>query len=122
MNPEEENEKLTLGQHMADRITEFAGSWTFISFFAAILFIWMILNSLKMFPENFDPYPFILLNLVLSCIAAVQAPIILMSQGRQAEKDAKISREDYEIDKEAHNRILEIEKKIDELLEKTKNN
>lgn len=84
---EEFEEKLTFGTRLADRVAEFGGSWKFISLFVIVLVGWMTVNSLQFFGEPFDPYPYILLNLVLSCLAAIQAPIIMMSQNRQAAKD-----------------------------------
>ncbi|MBU1623095.1 MAG: DUF1003 domain-containing protein, partial [Nanoarchaeota archaeon] len=80
-------QKLTFGQKAADAVAKFGGSWAFIIIFISILIVWVILNSYFLLKRPFDPYPFILLNLVLSCIAALQAPIILMSQNRQAERD-----------------------------------
>ena len=87
---QESSEQLTFGQKLADNVAAFGGSWTFISIFAAVLVIWILLNSfilIKYSSETFDPYPYILLNLFLSMLAAIQAPIILMSQNRQAYKD-----------------------------------
>lgn len=90
----------TFGDRVADRLTEVAGSWHFIIGFAIILFIWIILNVVVLL-NKFDPYPFILLNLILSCIAALQAPIIMMSQNRQAEKDRLRGQNDYKVDLKA---------------------
>jgi len=84
---EEYEEQLTFGEHLADRIARFGGSWGFISLFLFVLFFWMGVNTIYFYHNPFDPYPFILLNLVLSCLAAIQAPIIMMSQNRQASKD-----------------------------------
>lgn len=78
----------------------------------------MYINSSKLFAATFDPYPYILLNLVLSCMAAIQAPIILMSQSRQSEKEAEISHNDYMVDREAYEKIVQMEKKLDELLKR----
>lgn len=109
----EQQEQTTLGQRAADRIAGFGGSWAFMGLFAAILFAWMRYNSENANP--FDPYPFILLNLVLSCIAAAQAPIILMSQNRQSEKDRLHARLDYEVNLKAEVEILALHDKLDEL-------
>jgi len=84
---EEYEEQLTIGERLADRIARFGGSWGFISLFFFVLVFWMGINSFQLYKDPFDPYPFILLNLVLSCLAAIQAPIIMMSQNRQASKD-----------------------------------
>ena len=83
-----ENEKYTLGQRAADAIAKFAGSWAFIFAFTGVLILWMVVNTL-LAAKAFDPFPFILLNLVLSCVAAIQAPLIMMSQNRQEEKDRR---------------------------------
>ena len=125
--PEEifKEEKRTIGQKIADGVTNFAGSWTFITLFLFVLCAWMAINSLNILPKTFDPYPFILLNLVLSCLAAIQAPIILMSNRRQSQKDSLISEQDYLVDVEAERKISEIKDmmiliKVD--LEKIKKN
>ena len=86
VSPKKEKEKYTLGQRAADTIAKFAGSWAFIFSFAGVLILWMVVNAI-LATKAFDPYPFILLNLVLSCVAAIQAPLIMMSQNRQEEKD-----------------------------------
>jgi uncharacterized membrane protein len=91
---EENNAKLTFGQKVSDQIANFGGSWTFIFLFFTFLSLWMFINS-SFGNEIFDPYPFILLNLILSCIAAIQAPIILMSQNRKEAKEAKRAQDDY---------------------------
>jgi uncharacterized membrane protein len=108
--------QLTLGQRMADRIATFGGSWGFLGLFAALLLGWMIYNTER--PASFDPYPFILLNLVLSCLAAVQAPVILMSQNRQAAKDRLDARLDYEVNLKAELEILALHAKLDGLRDK----
>src|SRR5437763_2261103 len=79
--------KLTFGERLSDRIAEFGGSWKFIILFGAVLFVWIILNAIFLLNRGFDPYPFILLNLILSCLAAIQAPIIMMSQNRAESRD-----------------------------------
>ena len=94
VSPESEKEKYTLGQRAADVIAKFAGSWAFIFSFTGVLVLWMIVNTL-LAAKAFDPYPFILLNLVLSCVAAIQAPLIMMSQNRQEEKDRRRAENDY---------------------------
>ncbi|MDY4677221.1 MAG: DUF1003 domain-containing protein [Candidatus Borkfalkiaceae bacterium] len=95
VRPESEK-KYTLGQRAADTIAKFAGSWAFIFSFTGVLVLWMIVNIL-MAAGAFDPYPFILLNLVLSCVAAIQAPLIMMSQNRQEEKDRRRAENDYKV-------------------------
>ena len=94
-----EEDKMTRGDYIADRVSEIAGSWGFIFGFSAFLIFWIVLNTCILTKGNeIDPYPFILLNLVLSCIAALQAPVIMMSQNRQAEKDSLRNQNDYRID------------------------
>ena len=114
------DEQLTFGQRLADRVATFGGSWTFISIFGAILLIWIVLNSfvLARFNSSFDPYPYILLNLFLSMMASVQAPIIMMSQNRQAAKDRLDAAHDYEINLKAELEIASLHAKMDELREK----
>jgi uncharacterized membrane protein/uncharacterized membrane protein YeaQ/YmgE (transglycosylase-associated protein family) len=109
----EESEHATMGQRAADRIAAFGGSWAFMGLFAMVLIAWMLYNSEA--GKAFDPYPFILLNLVLSCIAAAQAPVILMSQNRQAEKDRLHAKLDYEVNLKAEVEILALHEKLDEL-------
>lgn len=106
----------TLGQRVADRIASFGGSWAFIGLFAAVLVTWMLYNVESARP--FDAFPFILLNLLLSCLAAVQAPIILMSQNRQAEKDRLRATADYEVNLKAELEILALHAKLDALRER----
>ena len=89
-------EKYTLGQRAADAIAKFAGSWAFIFAFTGVLILWMVVNTI-LASNAFDPYPFILLNLVLSCVAAIQAPLIMMSQNRQEEKDRRRAENDYKV-------------------------
>lgn len=110
------DEQRTLGQRMADHLAAFGGSWAFLGVFAATMLGWMIYNTER--PHGFDPYPFILLNLVLSCLAAVQAPVILMSQNRQAAKDRLDARLDYEVNLKAELEILALHEKLDGLREK----
>ena len=113
---QEESEHATAGQRAADRIAAFGGSWAFMGLFATVLIAWMLYNSEG--SKVFDPYPFILLNLVLSCIAAAQAPVILMSQNRQAEKDRLHAKLDYEVNLKAEVEILALHEKLDELRER----
>jgi len=108
---------LTLGQRAADRIARFGGSWPFLGIFALVTMVWMLFN--EEWPRPFDPYPFILLNLVLSCLAAVQAPVILMSQNRQAEKDRLHAQLDYEVNLKAEIEILALHEKLDVMREKS---
>jgi len=108
--------QLTLGQRMADRIAEFGGSWRFISIFAAVLLVWIAINSIVLILKPFDPYPFILLNLVLSCLAAIQAPIIMMSQNRQESKDRLSAQHDYLVNLKAELEIRHLHEKMDHLL------
>ena len=109
------DEHLTFGQHLADHIATFGGSWTFIIVFFSFLGLWMALNVAQR-GHAFDPYPFILLNLMLSCIAAIQAPIIMMSQNRQGEKDRIRGEYDYKIDLKAELEIQSLHDKIDHLM------
>lgn len=126
----EEEKNIKFGDKVADKITKFVGSWTFILGFSSFLIIWVLINLYLI--NNLDPYPFILLNLVLSCIAALQAPIIMMSQNREAKRDSLRSKNDYRTDlkselilEELHDKIERIEKNqklILEYLEVEKNN
>lgn len=109
-------EQLTTGQKLADRIALFGGSWTFIIIFFLFLVIWMVVNVIFLASMPFDPYPFILLNLILSSLAAVQAPIIMMSQNRQEEKDRQRAEMDYKINLKAELEIKLLNDKIDHLL------
>ena len=113
------SEKMTFGQRLADKVAAFGGSWTFILIFAVVLIIWVLLNSyiLIRYNESFDPYPYILLNLFLSMIAAIQAPIILMSQNRQAYKDRLSAEHDYEVNLKAELEIIGLHEKMDSLRE-----
>lgn len=109
----------TFGQRAADAVAAFGGSWTFIALFAAILVVWVGLNSLILvkYDKIFDPYPYILLNLFLSMLAAIQAPVILMSQNRQAEKDRLNAEHDYEVNLKAELEIMMLHGKVDSLRE-----
>jgi uncharacterized membrane protein len=110
-------EVLTKGQTISDKVATFGGSWKFIILFGIILFVWILFNTLSPKTFNFDPYPFILMNLILSCIAALQAPIIMMSQNRQEEKDRKRGENDYLINLKAELELRSLHQKIDLLLE-----
>jgi uncharacterized membrane protein len=107
---------LTLGERLADRLADFGGSWVFISIFMTVLVIWMAINTWILLERPFDPYPYILLNLVLSCLAAIQAPVIMMSQNRQESKDRLRSEHDYQINMKAEIEIRKLHEKIDHLL------
>ena len=107
---------LTLGQRMADKIASFGGSWTFIIAFFSFLTLWIIANILMLASKTFDPYPFILLNLMLSCLAAIQAPIIMMSQNRQGQKDRQRAELDYKINLKSELEIQLLNEKIDHLM------
>jgi len=116
-NPETEFDAgLTLGQRAADRIADFGGSWAFIGIFALVMLCWMLLNTWVLAARPFDPYPYILLNLVLSCLAAIQAPVIMMSQNRQEARDRKRSLHDYQVNLKAELEIRHLHQKIDHLL------
>ena len=110
------DEKLKFGDRLADKIASFGGSWKFIIIFSGILFVWIIINTIVLLIKPFDPYPFILLNLILSCLAAIQAPIIMMSQNRQEAKDRLKSDHDYKINMKAEFEIRHLNDKIDHLL------
>jgi uncharacterized membrane protein len=109
-------EQLTLGQRMADRVAEFGGSWNFIICFAAVMLIWIVINTVILIWRPFDPYPFILLNLVLSCLAAIQAPVIMMSQNRQEAKDRLRGEQDYRVNLKAELEIRHLNEKLDHLI------
>jgi uncharacterized membrane protein len=109
-------EKLEFGEKLADKIAEFGGSWKFIILFAAVLIVWIGINSAILLWKPFDPYPFILLNLILSCLAAIQAPVIMMSQNRQESKDRLRSEYDYQVNLKAELEIRHLHEKIDHLL------
>ena len=114
---EEESRAATFGERLSDKIASFGGSWSFILLFGGFLVVWIILNVLQLFGgKAVDPYPFILLNLLLSCIAALQAPIIMMSQNRQEEHDRKRAVQDYQINLKAELEIRHLHEKVDHLL------
>jgi len=109
-------ERRTVGERLSDRLASFGGSWTFITLFFVALLIWMVFNIVVAARSQFDPYPFILLNLVLSCLAAIQAPIIMMSQKRQEAKDRLRSENDYRVNLKAELEIRHLHEKIDHIL------
>jgi len=113
--------KLTFGERLSDRIAEFGGSWKFIILFGAVLFGWIILNAIFLLNRGFDPYPFILLNLVLSCLAAIQAPVIMMSQNRAEARDRLRGENDYKVNLKAELEIRHLHEKIDHLLRRQYN-
>lgn len=117
VSPEKEKEKYTLGQRAADTIAKFAGSWAFIFSFAGVLVLWMVINAI-LATKAFDPYPFILLNLVLSCVAAIQAPLIMMSQNRQEEKDRRRAENDYKVNLKTEIMIEDLYDKVNSILAK----
>ena len=116
VRPESEK-KYTLGQRAADAIAKFAGSWAFIFSFTGVLVLWMVVNII-MASKAFDPYPFILLNLVLSCVAAIQAPLIMMSQNRQEEKDRRRAENDYKVNLKTEIMIEDLYDKVNMILNK----
>ena len=113
---EEFDKKLTFGEALSDKIADFGGSWGFIILFCSIMLIWVLMNTFATFWKPFDPYPFILLNLVLSCLAALQAPVIMMSQNRQEAKDRLRAEHDYRVNLKAELEIRHLHEKMDHLL------
>lgn len=110
------DEQLTFGQRLADKIATFGGSWTFLITFFSFLLIWIGINTVVLLTRPFDPFPFILLNLLLSCIAAIQAPVIMMSQNRQEAKDRILGEHEYQINLKAELEIRHLHEKIDHLM------
>ena len=113
--------KLTFGERLSDHIANFGGSWKFLISFGAVLLIWIAINGIVLAMHAFDPYPFILLNLILSCLAAVQAPIIMMSQNRQETRDRLRADNDYKVNLKAELEIRHLHEKIDHLLRRQYN-
>ena len=113
--------KLTFGERLSDRIADFGGSWTFIILFGGVLLLWVALNSFVLATRAFDPYPYILMNLVLSALAAIQAPIIMMSQNRSEARDRLRAENDYKINLKAELEIRHLHEKIDHLLRRQYN-
>jgi CRP/FNR family cyclic AMP-dependent transcriptional regulator len=114
----EEEERLTFGQRIADKVASFGGSWTFIIIFGVVLAVWVVLNSSALLRNHFDPYPYILLNLFLSMIASVQAPVIMMSQNRLSSKDRLKSDLDYQVNLKAELEVAHLHRKIDHIYER----
>lgn len=110
------SKKQLIGQNIADSVAKFGGSWTFILIFIFILLFWIVLNSIALMKKPFDPYPYILLNLVLSCLAALQAPVIMMSQNRQEEKDRIRAENDYQVNLKAEIEIKILHEKLNHLI------
>lgn len=110
------DKQLSLGERVSDRMASFGGSWAFIGSFGGIIFVWIVVNSLALLQKPFDPYPFILLNLCLSCLAALQAPVIMMSQNRQEARDRARAVNDYRINLKAEIEIRSLHAKIDMLM------
>lgn len=115
-----EEANITIGDKIADKVAEIAGSWPFIIIFSLFLIGWVILNGVILVDNAIDPYPFILLNLVLSCIAALQAPIIMMSQNRQAKKDSLRNQNDYQIDLKSELILEDLHEDIKKLIDNQK--
>jgi uncharacterized membrane protein len=108
--------QLTFGERLSDKLADFAGSWTFIIIFTAVLFVWVVINTLVFVMRPFDPYPFIFLNLVLSALAAIQAPLIIMSQNRQEARDRLDAEHDYQVNLTTGTELHQLHKKMDHLL------
>lgn len=108
--------ELTFGERVSDKIADFGGSWKFIFIFISVLVVWIGINSYILLSRPFDPYPFILLNLILSCIAAIQAPVIMMSQNRQESRDRKRAEADYKINLKSEIELRQLHQKVDHLL------
>jgi uncharacterized membrane protein len=115
-SPHVNDKELTFGERVSDRVAAFGGSWTFIIAFFIVLVGWIGLNSVTLFITPFDHYPYILLNLILSCLAAIQAPIIMMSQNRQEKKDRLRAEDDYRINLKSEREVRELHQKLDVLI------
>jgi uncharacterized membrane protein len=113
--------KLTFGEQLSDRIAAFGGSWRFIILFGSVLLVWIVVNSIVLMSRAFDPYPFILMNLILSTIAALQAPVIMMSQNRSEARDRLRGENDYKINLKAELEIRHLHEKLDHLLRRQYN-
>lgn len=109
------DEQMTFGERLADKVAEFGGSWTFIVLFAGFLAVWALVNTIVLVTRPFDPYPFVFLNLILSMLAAIQAPIIMMSQNRQSAKDRLAAAHDYEVNLKAELDIMRLHEKLDDM-------
>ena len=114
---ETDESAMTFGERLSDKVAKFGGSWRFIIIFMAVLWIWILVNSLILGAKAFDPFPYILMNLILSCIAALQAPVIMMSQNRQEEKDRQRAQNDYLINLKAELEVRSLHQKVDLLLQ-----
>lgn len=108
-------DRLSFGERLADKVAEIGGSWTFITIFGLLLAAWVAVNSLILLSGAFDPFPYIFLNLILSMLAAIQAPIIMMSQNRQSSKDRLSAAHDYEVNLKAEIEIMGLHEKLDQL-------
>ena len=117
-DPDAQDEELTFGERLSDKIAEFGGSWKFIIAFMCFLFGWIIVNTVILVNRPYDPYPFILLNLILSCVAALQAPVIMMSQNRMETKDRLRAKNDYKVNLKAEIEIRQLHEKMDHLIMK----
>lgn len=115
-DPDDDATNLTFGQRVADKVASFGGSWTFIILFVTFLLLWIAANIFILANKGFDPYPFILLNLILSCVAALQAPVIMMSQNRQGEKDREKAQNDYMVNLKSELEIRMLHEKLDHLI------
>ncbi len=115
------DQELTFGEHLSDRIATFGGSWTFIIMFGVVLLVWIVINTIVLAIRAFDPYPFILMNLILSCLAALQAPVIMMSQNRTEARDRARAENDYKVNLKAELEIRHLHEKLDHLLRKQYN-
>jgi len=111
------DKKTTYGERIADRVAEFGGSWKFIGIFALVIFIWIVINTIVLIHRPYDPYPFLLLNIMLSCLAAIQAPVIMMSQNRKESKDRLRSENDYKVNLKAELEIRILHEKLDNLIQ-----
>lgn len=109
-------DQMSFGERMADKIAEFGGSWRFIGIFTSVLLFWIAINTFLVIWKVYDPYPYILLNLILSCLAAIQAPIIMMSQNRQSKKDRLLADHDFKVNLKAEVEVRQLNWKIDQLL------
>jgi uncharacterized membrane protein len=116
LDDEEENTPLKIGDLLADKVADFGGSWKFIILFFVLIMIWIVINVYFLGDKGFDPYPFILLNLFLSCIAAIQAPVIMMSQNRQEDKDRERAKKDYMINLKSEVEIHTLHEKLDQII------
>ncbi|MBS1572233.1 MAG: DUF1003 domain-containing protein [Bacteroidetes bacterium] len=116
LDDEDDEKILTLGEKLADKVADFGGSWKFIILFSVLIMVWVVINVYILGNKGFDPYPFILLNLFLSCIAAIQAPVIMMSQNRQEDKDRERAKKDYMINLKSEVEIHTLHEKLDHLI------